>query len=223
MTLAPRIDGPRLAPASGRPAKHLVIFLHGYGANGQDLIDIGRHWAYAMPETAFVSPDAPEPCPEAPMGRQWFAISQPGPNDLWKGVSGAAPALDQFIDAELQRHALGPESLALVGFSQGTMMALHVGLRRAQPLAGIVGYSGLLAGAEHLPHDIKSRPPVLLVHGDEDPLIPVAALPHAANSLAEVGVNTEWHIRPGLAHGIDNEGLDLGAEFLRRVFGDQPG
>ncbi len=219
MTSVPFIDGPRLAPASGRPAKQLVIFLHGYGANGQDLIDIGRHWAYALPEIAFVSPDAPEPCVEAPMGRQWFGMSERSQGEMWSGVTHAAPALDAFIDAELQRYALGPEALALVGFSQGTMMALHVGLRRAQPLAGVVGYSGLLAGAEHLPHEIRSRPPVLLVHGEEDPLIPAAALLHAANALAAAGVMAEWHLRPGLGHGIDNEGLDLGVAFLRRVFG----
>ena len=222
MTSVARIDGPRLAPASGRPAENLVIFLHGYGANGQDLIDIGRHWAYALPETAFVSPDAPEPCAEAPMGRQWFGLTQHSERQMWEGVSRAAPALDHFIDVELERHKLGPEALALVGFSQGTMMALHAGLRRAEPLAGIVGYSGLLAGAEHLPHEIRSRPPVLLVHGEEDPLIPAAALLHAANGLAAAGVSAEWHLRPGLGHGIDTEGLDLGAAFLRRVFSRPP-
>jgi phospholipase/carboxylesterase len=216
------IDGPRLAPASGRPAKNLVIFLHGYGANGQDLIDIGRHWAYALPETAFVSPDAPQPCVEAPMGRQWFGLTQRSQREMAEGVASAAPALNAFIDSELERHGLGAASLALVGFSQGTMMALYAGLRRAEPLAGIVGYSGLLAGAEHLARDIRSRPPVLLVHGEEDPLIPAAAMLHAANALAAIGVSAEWHMRPGLAHGIDNEGLDFGVAFLRRVFGGLP-
>jgi phospholipase/carboxylesterase len=219
LTSPPRIDGPRLAPLSGRPAKHLVVLLHGYGANGRDLIDIGRHWAYTLPEAAFVSPDAPEPCIEAPMGRQWFGLTERSQREIWDGVTRVAPALNAFIDAELQRHALGSEALALVGFSQGTMLALHVGLRRGEPLAGIVGYSGLLAGAEHLPRDIRSRPPVLLVHGEEDPMIPAAATLHAANSLAAAGVNAEWHIRPGLGHGIDNEGLDLGAAFLRCALG----
>jgi phospholipase/carboxylesterase len=211
------IDGPRFGPISGRPPKYLVIFLHGYGANGHDLIDIARHWSYALPEVAFVSPDAPEPCAEAPMGRQWFALTERNPAEIWRGAVTAAPVLEHFIDAELARHRLDERALALVGFSQGTMMALHVGPRRARPLAGIVGYSGLLAGAERLAADARSKPPVLLVHGEQDPLIPVGAMMMAVNGLAGAGIAAEWHVRPGLQHGIDAEGLDLGAAFLRRV------
>jgi phospholipase/carboxylesterase len=211
------IDGPRFGPISGRPPKHLVIFLHGYGADGQDLIDIARHWSYALPEVAFVSPNAPEPCTEAPMGRQWFPLTERSPAEMWRGAVAAAPVLNHFIDLELARHGLKDNALALVGFSQGTMMALHVGPRRAQPMAGIVGYSGLLAGPEHLAVDVQSRPPVLLVHGEQDPLIPVGAMFMAVNGLATAGIAAEWHARPGLQHGIDPEGLDLGAVFLRRV------
>jgi phospholipase/carboxylesterase len=211
------IDGPRFGPISGRPPKHLVIFLHGYGADGQDLIDIARHWSYALPEVAFVSPNAPEPCAEAPMGRQWFPLTERSPAEMWRGAVAAAPVLNHFIDAELARHGLKDSALALVGFSQGTMLALHVGPRRAQPMAGIVGYSGLLAGPEHLAADVRSRPPVLLVHGEQDPLIPVGAMFMAVNGLATAGIAAEWHARPGLQHGIDPEGLDLGAVFLRRV------
>jgi phospholipase/carboxylesterase len=214
------LDGPRVAPRSGT-AKQLVVFLHGYGADGNDLIDIGRAWATLLPDAAFVSPHAPRPCGQAPTGREWFPLTFRDPGERWAGVNMAAPALDAFLDAELERLGLPPSALALVGFSQGTMMALHVGLRRPIPPAAIVGYSGMLALPENIDPagfaaEIKSRPPVLLVHGDQDPLIPVQALFHAAQSLAALEVPTEWHISPGIGHGIDQEGLRQGGEFLAR-------
>jgi phospholipase/carboxylesterase len=212
------LDGPRIHPAAG-PAKSLVVFLHGYGADGNDLIDIGRIWAPLLPDTAFVSPHAPQPCGEAPTGRQWFPLARIDPAKLRDGVMQSAPLVDAFLDDELARHNLGDDKLALVGFSQGTMMALHVGARRANAIAGIVGYSGLLPGPEHLAAEMRHRPPVLLVHGDQDPLIPSMATMAAQRILGEAGFPVEWHIRPGLQHGIDQKGLDLGAEFLRRVLG----
>lgn len=217
------LDGPRLDPLSGK-AKNLVVFLHGYGADGNDLIDIGRAWQQLLPDAAFVSPHAPEPCGQAPVGRQWFALTFRDPNERWTGVNKAAPVLDAFLDEELARHGLPPSALALVGFSQGTMMSLHVGLRRAAPLAAIVGYSGMLAlpertTPEQLAAEIKSRPPVLLVHGSEDDLIPVQALFHASQTLAALDVPTEWHISHGIGHGIDGEGLRHGGTFLARQFG----
>jgi len=211
------IDGPRIPPAYGGPAKSLIVFLHGYGADGNDLIDLGRQFAPILPETAFVSPDAPEDCAEAPNGRQWFPLAHGDPQRLYAGVSSAAAGLDAFLDAELARHDLNDAELALVGFSQGTMMALHVGPRRKSQIAGIVGYSGLLAGPEHLVNEMKSTPPVLLVHGDADPLIPAMALNAAARTLGEAGFSVESHLRPGLQHGIDMEGLKLGVEFLTRA------
>ena len=213
------LDGPRLAPLSGGPATSLVVFLHGYGADGNDLIDIGRMWAPALPDTAFVSPHAPDPCAEAPVGRQWFPLARANPHLLREGVLSAAPALDAFLDAELAANGLSDARLALVGFSQGTMMALHVGPRRAGRIAGIVGYSGLLAGPEHLPAELRHKPPVLLVHGEADPVIPVLALHAAAGALDNAGFAVESHVRPGLQHGIDQEGLGLGVDFLRRMLG----
>lgn len=219
--MAAQLDGPRLEPRSGA-ARQLVAFLHGYGADGNDLIDIGRAWQGLLPQAAFVSPHAPEPCGQAPTGRQWFPLTMRDPNERWIGANAAAPALNQFLDAELARRSLPPSALSLVGFSQGTMMALHVGLRRpAAPLA-IVGYSGLLvvppdANPENLAAEIKSRPPVLLVHGDQDDLIPPQALFHASSGLAALGVPVEWHISQGIGHGIDQEGLRHGGEFLARA------
>jgi phospholipase/carboxylesterase len=211
------MDGPRIDPAGKGPAKSLVVFLHGYGADGNDLIDIGRIWAPQLPETAFVSPHAPEPCAEAPVGRQWFPLAGVDPLKLRAGVLHAAPALDAFLDAELARHKLTDDRLALVGFSQGTMMALHVAARRPKAMAGVVGYSGLLPGPEFLKDEVKQKPPILLIHGDADPLIPSLALYAAARVLGDAGFQAEWHMRPGLEHGIDQEGLDLGVGFLRRV------
>jgi phospholipase/carboxylesterase len=218
MTTDVVLDGPRIHPV-GRPAKSLVIFLHGYGADGNDLIDIGRMWAPHLPDTAFVSPHAPEPCAEAPVGRQWFPLARIDPGKLREGVVAAAPILDAFIDAELVRHKLTDDRLALVGFSQGTMMALHVAPRRQKQIAGVVGYSGLIPGPEHLASEVRQRPPVLLVHGDADPLIPSLALYAATRVLGDTGFAVEWHVEPGLAHGIDQKGLDLGLAFLKRALG----
>jgi phospholipase/carboxylesterase len=220
--MMPELDGPRLEPRS-RNARQLVVFLHGYGADGNDLIEIGRAWQQLLPDAAFTSPHAPEPCAQAPVGRQWFGLTFRDPDERWRGVTKAGPLLDRFIDAELARRNLPPSALALVGFSQGTMMSLHVGLRRAVAPAAIVGYSGMLVLPNDGPPDsiageIKSRPPVLLVHGDGDDLIPVQALFMAAQGLAALEVPVEWHISSGIGHGIDNEGLRQGGEFLAERF-----
>jgi len=216
------LSGPRLPPVRGQ-ATHLVVLCHGYGADGNDLIEIGRAWQEFLPHAAFVSPHAPEPCGQAPVGRQWFALTFRDPNERWVGVNKAAPGLERFLEAELTRHKLPPAALALVGFSQGTMMALHVGLRRASAPAAIVGYSGLLVlppdlNPEKFATEIKSRPPILLVHGDRDDLIPAQALFQAAQGLAALDIPVEWHLSAGIGHGIDGEGLRHGGEFLARRF-----
>jgi phospholipase/carboxylesterase len=220
--MAAELDGPRLEPRAGA-ARQLIVFLHGYGADGNDLIEIGRAWQALLPNAAFVSPHAPRSCGQAPMGREWFPLTFRDPNERWSGVNAAAPALESFLDAELTRRKLPPSALALVGFSQGTMMALHVGLRRAAKPAAIVGYSGMLvvppdANAEKFAAEIRSRPPVLLIHGEADELIPAQALFHAAQGLAALEVPAEWHLSPGLGHGIDQEGLRHGGEFLAKSF-----
>ncbi len=218
------LNGPRLEPRAGGAARQLVVFLHGYGADGNDLIDIARAWQPLLPHAAFVSPHAPEVCAMAGAGRQWFGLTFRDPHERWAGVNAAAPILERFLDAELGRRQLPGVALALVGFSQGTMMALHVGLRRAAAPAAIVGYSGMLAlpnnaAPDTVAAEIKARPPVLLVHGDRDDLIPPQALFHAAQGLAALGVPAEWHLSAGIGHGIDGEGLRHGGEFLARRLG----
>jgi phospholipase/carboxylesterase len=211
------IDGPRLAPAHG-PARQLVVLLHGYGADGNDLLALGRQWQTLLPEAAFVSPNAPQPCDNAPGRYQWFALARIDPNETQRGTEAAAPALDAFLDAELERMNLSSENLALVGFSQGTMMALHVGLRRATRPAAIIGYSGMVVAPELLPNFANGAPPVYLQHGDQDQIIPVQALFLSASALGAAGLPVQWRMASGLEHGIDAEGLALGGLLLAGVF-----
>jgi len=211
------IDGPRVVPASGAAVRSLVILLHGYGSNGDDLISLAPFWRGALPATAFVAPNAPAPCPGAPGGFQWWSLTSASPSARAEGAARAAPVLDAFIDAELARYGLAEARLALVGFSQGTMMALHVGPRRRGRLAGIVGYSGMLADAAGLADPSLTRPPILLIHGDADPMIPLAAFHQAKAALVQNGFAVESHVSPGLGHSIDQAGLQLGGAFLARV------
>jgi len=220
MTL-PQLDGPRLPPAAGGAPQQLVVFLHGYGADGNDLIGLGREWANLLPHAAFVSPNAPEPCAMSPMGRQWFELSMGDMVIIAAGVKRATPALDAFLDAELAQHNLPVGALALVGFSQGTMMALAVGLARNPSPKAIVGYSGALATVETLPPPGEG-PAILLVHGDKDEVIPIDAMHMAREALGQAGHPVEWHVSQGIGHGIDGEGLRLGGAFLKQAFSGTP-
>ena len=213
-----RLEGPRLPPAAGGAPKQLVVFVHGYGADGNDLIGLGREWAKALPHAAFVSPHAPEPCGMAPMGRQWFNLTFQDPGEMMRGVKKASPILDAFLDAELKRLNLMPQALALVGFSQGTMVALASGLRRTPSPAAVVGYSGALADVEALAERVGAAPAILLVHGDMDDVIPIDAMLIAREQLAQAGLAVEWHVASGIGHGIDPDGLRLGGAFLKQAF-----
>ena len=218
--MAETLEGPVLGPAAHAAPEQIVVFLHGVGADGNDLIGLAPTFQNILPGALFLSPQAPFPFDLGPTGRQWFSIQ-----DLeirLDGVAKAAPILDAFIDDTLEKYGLGADRLALVGFSQGTMMSLHVGLRRAAAIAGILGYSGMLVGPERLAAEIGSRPPVMLVHGDADPVVPFSSLARAVGELKANGVGVGSHVCPGLGHGIDAEGLRLGLEFLGRVFARLP-
>ncbi|HJT43520.1 MAG TPA: prolyl oligopeptidase family serine peptidase [Rhizomicrobium sp.] len=210
------LSGPVLVPARG-PATHLVVLVHGYGADGQDLIGLAEHWQGLLPTVAFAAPNAPARIPGGP-GYQWFPISQIDPHEMRKGVEGAAPMLDAYLDAELARLGLPPERLALVGFSQGTMLSLHLGLRRRIGPAAIVGFSGLLPGAPPPLDDNADVPPILLTHGDSDTVIPPQAMFLAATQLGLAGAVVQWHLAPGMGHGIDPEGLAMAGQFLNLAF-----
>jgi phospholipase/carboxylesterase len=203
------LSGPRLAPLKG-PASHLVVLVHGYGSDGNDLISLAPHWQEQMPGAAFIAPHAPDPLPGSP-GYQWFAISRMDPLEMKKGVESVAPLLDQFLDVELARLSLPPDRLVLVGFSQGTMLSLHVGLRRPVAPAAIVGLSGLLPGP---PPQRADGPAIFLAHGDADDIIPVQAMLMAASALGMAGRAVQWHLAPGIGHGVDPETMALAGGFL---------
>ena len=215
----PQLSGPSLTPKSGGPAKQLVILLHGIGADGNDLIGLAPFYQVVLPDTLFVAPNAPLPFDMAPFGYQWFSIQDMQARTRLNGVRQAAPALDAFIDAELARLGLGEDRLALIGFSQGAMMALHVGLRREKALAGIISHSGILVGESLLAGELRSRPPVLLTHGAFDEVLPVQALPVAEGTLRAASVPVEAHVMPGLGHGIDEATIRLDIGFLSKAFG----
>ena len=212
-----QIDGPRLPPASGGAPQSLVVFLHGYGADGNDLIALGREWADVLPDTAFVAPHAPEACAMSPAGRQWFGRTMRDPHEYARGVETARPELDGFLNAEIERTGVSEAKTALVGFSQGTMMALHAGLLRTRRLAGILGFSGLLADPGALKAGPVSATPVFLIHGDQDEVIPVQALFAASEGLCAADIAVEWHISRGIGHGIAPDGLTMGGDFLNRL------
>jgi phospholipase/carboxylesterase len=211
------LSGPTRPPVAGGKPRRLVILLHGLGADGNDLIGLQQVWGQLLPEAEFVSPNAPFPCDMAPYGYQWFSVQDRTPEVVLAGVRTAAPMLDAFIDEELAKRGLEESDAALVGFSQGTMMSLYVGLRRTKPLAGILGYSGRLLAPELLASELRSRPPVLLVHGTEDPLVPFQLLADAEAALKAAGVPVETLACPGVEHAIDPEGLQRGGLFLRQV------
>lgn len=211
------LKGSSLAPLSGGTPKQIVLLLHGYGSNGADLISLAPHWRQSLPDALFLAPNAPHICGGMPGGHQWWGLADYSRQALAAGAAGAAPALDAYIDARLEDHGLNEDRLALVGFSQGTMMALHIGLRRQKQLAGILGYSGMLTGIAGLAGEIRSKPPILLIHGSADPVVPVAALHEAQHTLERLGVDVAAHVSPGLGHSVDPTGLRLGGAFVKKV------
>lgn len=211
------IDGPRQEPASGTRVLQLVILLHGYGADGNDLIGLAPYFAQLLPSAYFVAPNGHESCAMSPSGYQWFPIGGFDEDERARGVQSAEQILNNFIDSELQRFDLDERSLILIGFSQGTMMSLHVGFRRNLAPAAIIGFSGMLVAPDRLKDECKVKPPVLLIHGDQDELLPVSNLFDASQGLGAAGINVEWHVSRGVGHGISEDGLFLATEFLRNI------
>ena len=212
------VNGASLQPLSGAAPKQIVLLLHGFGSSGSDMIALAPTWQRGLPDALFLAPHAPQRTGFG-AGYQWWALSDLSPLALAAGAASAAPAIDEFIDRKLKQYDLTETDLSIVGFSQGTMMALQVGLRRASQVAGIVGYSGMLTGADRLRHDPITKPPVLLVHGSMDPVVPVAALHTAESELKHIGIDVTTHVSFGVAHSVDPVGLRLGAEFVSKAFG----
>ncbi|MEX1154419.1 alpha/beta hydrolase [Parvibaculum sp.] len=203
-------------PAASGKAEWLVAFLHGYGSSGAELMSFADYWQSSMPDVAFVAPDGPAPTKDG--GFQWIGKRPAGDPRLYDDAVEAAPALHNFLDAELAQINLGPERLALVGFSQGTVMALHLGLRRAVAPAAVLGYSGGLVGADKLKDEIRSKPPVMLVHGEQDALAPVYGMMASVKALSEAGIVCQGVPIPGLGHEVNADALIYGARFLLSAF-----
>lgn len=212
------LTGHSFGPAAGGSPTALVVLLHGLGADGNDLISLAPELARALPRALFVSPDGPFPCDMAPYGRQWFSLQDRASTRVLEGTTIARPILDRFLDEALAVWGLKDGALALLGFSQGAMMALHAGLRRPNPPAAIVAFSGALIG-EVPAASPGGYPPVLLVHGEDDPVVPFSSFRYARTTLAAAGVSVEAVSRPGLAHGIDPTGLEAAQTMLARCLG----
>ncbi len=209
----------RFGPLAATRPHQLVVLLHGLGSDGQDLIGLAPHFAQALPNAFFVSPDAPFRCDMAPMGYQWFSLREWTQDAMLKGVEQVRPAVDNFLDKLLKTTGLTDKDMALVGFSQGTMTSLYVAPRRANACAGVLGYSGALLGGKDLRDDPIHKIPTCLIHGDADTVVPITAWHQAVDTLKGADFPLEGHIIPPLPHGIDGRGIAYGQTFLKRIFG----
>ncbi len=217
------LAGPSVPPAAGGSPQQLVVLLHGLGSDGNDLISLAPYWQRLLPHARFVSPHAPFPFDMAPMGRQWFSLQDWSAEAMEQGARIAAPSLQAFVQGEIQRLALTPADVALVGFSQGTMMSLFCAPRWEQAIAGVVGYSGALLAPGRLAAELRSRPPVILIHGERDDIVPISSMDTAIEALTDAQISVRGYRRPGLAHGIDMKGIELAGEFLVQAFTSSQG
>ena len=212
----------RKAPHSGT-TRSVVVFLHGYGANGADLLGLADVLGEHLPDTLFVAPDAPEEIQMMPGGYQWFPIpwiDGSSEEESERGMMAAVDDLNAYLDALMVDEDVLPEQVVLFGFSQGTMMALHVAPRREDEVAGIVAFSGRLLRPESLKDEVQCRPPILLVHGDADDVVPPQSLPEAAEALQDAGWQDVYaHVMKGTAHGIAPDGLQVALAFMRDKLG----
>lgn len=219
MSTSHSLTGPSRPPRSGAKAKQLVVLLHGWGADGPNLIDLADVFAGPLPDAHFIAPNAPYPCETNPYGYQWFSLMDRQPQHLLAGAQNASQILNAFLDEQLAALGLGNSQLALVGFSQGTMTALHAALRRSPAMSCVVGFSGSLIAPDALAKEIVARPPVCLIHGNADDVVPYASMERAQQALKAHGVEVQVNTRPFVGHSIDMEGIRIAAEFLQRHLG----
>lgn len=206
-------------PANGEKPKSMVILLHGYGSDGQDLISLAPLWARNNPDTIFIAPDAPDMCEINPGGYQWYSLREWTHEKKLEGSRQAAPVLKQFIDDRLKQYNLPANKLALAGFSQGTMMSLYVGPRYPEKIAGILGYSGALIWENDIDVNTLQKIPVCLIHGEADTIVSIDSYHHASKELKKHGFDVSGHTTPGLPHSIDQQGIIAGGAFLKDILG----
>lgn len=209
-----KLNGPLLPPRSGRPANQAVILLHGYGADGSDLISLGQHWGQLLPDAMFIAPNAPEPCAGSPFGFQWFPLQVDRIAGRIEGAKNAAPILKEFLSDLWSQTGITPARTILAGFSQGAMMSLHVGTALDEELAGIIAFSGAFVPADGFADGRFSKPPVTLIHGELDQVVDPNLSRQAATELSAGGYEVSLHISPNTAHGIAPDGLDFATSFL---------
>ncbi|AIL65410.1 Carboxylesterase 2 [Rickettsiales bacterium Ac37b] len=212
-----KIIGPEVLPLSGKQAKQLVVMLHGVGADGENLIDLANNFQDMLPDAHFIAPNAPFPYENAPIGYQWFSLNDRSEKALLGGMEIAMPILNAFIDQQLERFNLSEDKLILIGFSQGTMMSLHLSFRRKNPLAAVIGFSGALIGEQALERELNSRPPVLLVHGEEDSVVPFPLMLYASRVLHKMSIPITTYKCEGLGHMINLEGINKARDFLKQL------
>lgn len=212
------LSGPEQSPKSGNPPEQLVILLHGLGADGNDLFGLVPYFAESLPNAHFVSLEAPFPCDMAPFGRQWFSLQVREEEAMLKGIQHVMPSLFHYIEEKSKALGVDHNHIALIGFSQGTMLSLHVALRMEKQLAGVLAYSGALIAPQLLKNELKSQPEVCLVHGEVDEVVPFVAFEEAKKALEKEGVPLHAYSNPQLGHGIDPAGVEIGKKFLRHVF-----
>ena len=211
------LNGPTINYNTGKFDK-IIVFLHGYGANGNDLVSIGNSWQKELPNTMFISPNAPFDCPWGNDAYQWFELSSISPESVGDGLKKAGPYLNEFIDHISNETKIPIEKLFFVSFSQGTMMALYHLCKRSSICAGIMGYSGLLFCDKDFDLSIKSKPPIRLYHGKNDDVIIFEQTVNASEKLKSLEFDVDHKIKDSLGHGIDEEGLDYGLEFIKKTF-----
>lgn len=209
--------GPAYGPAAGGRAEWLLVLLHGVGADGADLLDLAPFFGQMVPSLRVLAPNGAEPCDLAPVGRQWFSLQDRDSMKIYAGVERARVDIDAYLDESLESLGLGDDRLILGGFSQGAMTALHVGLRRPRSPAAIIAFSGAMIGRNRLEDEMNCHPPVLIVHGEVDEVVPATSAREAERTLLAAGVDVMAHVLPGLGHGIDERCLALAHKFLQRI------
>ena len=207
-----------ILPLSKNKPQQAVVLCHGYGGDGKDISTLAINWQRFLPDAIFLSPNAPQKCALNPFGYQWFSLQERTEEAMLAGVQKAQPILGAFIDQQLAKYKLTERNLALVGFSQGTMVSVFTVPRRKIPVAGVVAYSGRLIGKDLMAQEIRCTPPMVMINGDQDELVPVTLQPAAVNTLRALGVKIEGHIRPGLGHSIDDVGIKIAQDFLSALF-----